>query len=233
MATTVIGKFENERVHDLLAALRGDAGLKEDQVRRLEGGPDEAFDQLVGVGVGRDDARGWVDALQAGQVVVLASGSRPEIERAQEVMERFESDPEIEGDEAPAADGGDATVVPEVEEELAVSKRQVRRGGKRLVTSVSEKPVERTVTMREETVAEVERRPADRELRPEEAESAFEEKEVEIAAMGEELEVEKEARVTGEVVVEKAAEEHEEKIRDKVRKTEVEVQDVEPERKRD
>jgi hypothetical protein len=51
-------------------------------------------------------------------------------------------------------------VLPVIEEELEVGKRQVQRGGVRVHTSVEETPVEEQVTLRRETV-NVERRPVD------------------------------------------------------------------------
>src|ERR687897_422513 len=81
----------------------------------------------------------------------------------------------LERDEAGAGEGSQeeqGETVQEVEEELSVGKRKVASGGVRVTTSVSERPVQKTVTLREEEV-EVERRPADRKLKPEEAEAAF------------------------------------------------------------
>ena len=78
----------------------------------------------------------------------------------------------------------------EVEENVAVGKRKVLSGGVRVTTSVNERPVEETVTLRDEQV-EVERQPADRKLTPEEAEAAFQEKTVEMLGTSEELEVAK------------------------------------------
>ncbi len=116
--------------------------------------------------------------------------------------------------------------VRQVEEELAVGKREVATGGVRVTTSVSETPVERTVTLREESVT-AERKPADgRKLSPEEAEAAFRGKTVEMLGTGEEVEVSKEARVVGEVAVGKTVAEREETIRDTVRRTEVEVEEI-------
>ncbi len=120
--------------------------------------------------------------------------------------------------------------VPVVEEGLEVGKRRVAAGGVRVTSSVSERPVEETVTLREERV-EADRRPADRELSPEEAEAAFEEKTVELTATGEEVEVRKEARVTGEVALSKQTTEREQTVRDTVRRSEVEVEEIEPKRK--
>ena len=97
----------------------------------------------------------------------------------------------------------------------------------RVTTSVSETPVEETVTLREDEV-EVERQPADRKLKPEEAKAAFQDKTVEMLGTTEELEVRKEARVVGEVVLGKRVEEHEETVKDTVRRSEVEVEKIKP-----
>ena len=113
----------------------------------------------------------------------------------------------------------------EIEEQLSVGKSKVASGGVRVTTHVSEQPVEQTVTLREEQV-EVEHRPADRKLKPEEAEAAFQEKTVEMLGTSEELEVSKEARVTGEVALGKRVEEREETVKDTVRRTEVEVEKI-------
>ena len=116
---------------------------------------------------------------------------------------------------------------PIVEEELSIGKREVASGGVRVTTSVEERPIERTVSLREEEV-EAERRPTDYKLSPEEAEAAFEEKTVELMGTSEEAEVSKTARVVGEVSLSKQAEEREQTVRDTVRRTDVEVEELEP-----
>jgi len=115
--------------------------------------------------------------------------------------------------------------VPVVEEGLEVGKREVATGGVRVTSSVSERPVEQTVTLREEHV-EAERKRADRVLSPEEADAAFEEKTVEVMGTSEEAVVRKEAHVVGEVSVGRRVEEREETVRDTVRRSEVEVEEV-------
>ena len=97
----------------------------------------------------------------------------------------------------------------------------------RLTTGVSERPVQKTVTLREEQV-EVERRSADRALKPEEAEAAFAEKAVEMLGTSEEASVRKEARVVGEVSLGRRVEERKETVKDSVRRTEVEVEEIKP-----
>ena len=94
-----------------------------------------------------------------------------------------------------------------------------------MTSSVEELPIEETVTLRDERVS-AEQRPADRELTAEEAKAAFEEKTVEVIGTTEEAKISKEARVVGEVAVNKAVEEREETVRDTVRKTDVEIEEV-------
>ena len=67
---------------------------------------------------------------------------------------------------------------------------------------------------------------ADRKLSPEEAEAAFRGRTVEATSTSEEAEVSKEARVVGEVSVGKRVKEREQTVRDTVRRTEVEVEEI-------
>ena len=131
----------------------------------------------------------------------------------------------LEDEDREGSEQEQGAAIPVVEEELSVGKREVASGGVRVTSSVQEKPVEQTVTLREERV-EADHRPVDRELSPEEAEKAFEEKTVEMTGTSEEAEVNKEARVVGEVVLGKRVEEREETVRDTVRRSDVEVDEA-------
>lgn len=113
-------------------------------------------------------------------------------------------------------------VLPVVEEEIRIGKREVETGGVRVYSHVVERPVEEKVTLREEH-ARVERTPVDRPLSGAEAEGAFREQTVEMRETAEEPVVSKEARVTEEVRVGKETTERAETVRGKARKTEVEV----------
>ena len=76
-------------------------------------------------------------------------------------MERYEASQD-EDDDADEDEGrGRGETVPIVEEELSVGTRKVANGGARVTSSVTERPVEQTVSLREERV-KAERRPADR-----------------------------------------------------------------------
>lgn len=113
--------------------------------------------------------------------------------------------------------------IPVVEEELQVGKRRVGGGRIRVHTFVVETPVQEKVELREETV-HVERRPVDRPVEgipPE----ALQEKTIEVTETREEPVISKTARVTEEVVVSKDVETHTETVSDKVRHTEVEIED--------
>jgi uncharacterized protein (TIGR02271 family) len=116
---------------------------------------------------------------------------------------------------------GDTRAIPVVEEEVAVGKRQVNRGGVRVRSYVRETPVEEQVTLRDEEIR-VERRPVNRELA--DADAAFREETIELTETDEEAVVEKRARVKEEVLVGKEVHEHTETVRDTVRSTEVEVE---------
>jgi uncharacterized protein (TIGR02271 family) len=116
------------------------------------------------------------------------------------------------------------TVLPVVEEELAVGKRQVERGGVRVYTHVTEQPVQEQVTLHEEHV-NVERRPADRPVSDADM-AAFKEGTIEVTEMAEEPIVQKQARVVEEVVVNKEATDRTQTIQDTVRRTDVEVEQL-------
>jgi uncharacterized protein (TIGR02271 family) len=114
--------------------------------------------------------------------------------------------------------------VPVVEEEVEVGTRQVRRGGVRLYTRVVERPAEETVRLRDEEVR-VERRPVDRPATEADFAAAKGET-VEVTETDEEAVIAKQARVVEEVVVRKDVQEHTETVRDTVRRTEVEVEEL-------
>ena len=114
-------------------------------------------------------------------------------------------------------------VVPVVEEELRVGKRQVQQGGVRVYSRVTERPVEEQVELRQERVS-VERRPVDRPIT--DRDRAFQEKAIEATEKREEAVVDKKARVVEEVALKKDVEHQTETIRDTVRKTDVEVEQL-------
>lgn len=120
-------------------------------------------------------------------------------------------------------EGGEVTL-PVVEEELAVGKRVIERGGVRVVSRVTESPVEETVRLREERVR-VDRRPVDRAVSDADL-ANFQEGTIELTERAEEAVVTKQARVVEEVLVGKEVTEREETVRDTVRRTDVDVEEI-------
>jgi uncharacterized protein (TIGR02271 family) len=115
-------------------------------------------------------------------------------------------------------------VLPVVEEQLHVGKRQVERGGVRIYSHVTERPVEEQVNLREEHVV-VDRRPVDRPVTGNEP-GLFQEGSFEVTERSEEAVIGKEARVVEEVVVGKTVTERTETVRDTVRRTDVDVEQI-------
>jgi uncharacterized protein (TIGR02271 family) len=112
--------------------------------------------------------------------------------------------------------------IPIVEEQINVGKREVNRGGARIRSYVKETPVHEQVNLREEHVS-VERRPVSGETTMNAGDAAFQERNIEMTETSEVPVVEKEARVTEEMVVKKTVDQHTENVEDTVRRTEVEV----------
>ncbi len=114
-------------------------------------------------------------------------------------------------------------VIPVVEEDLVVGKREVTRGGVRVYSHVTERPVSENITLRDERIV-VDRRPVNREAT--EADFNTNPGVVELTATGEEAVIGKRSRVVEEVLVGKEASERSEQINDTVRRTDVEVEQV-------
>jgi len=117
--------------------------------------------------------------------------------------------------------GGEITI-PVVEEKMNVSKKEVEQGGVRVHKSVKERPVEADVTLREEQVR-VDRRPVDRPTTAGTGDT-FKDTTIEVTQKAEQAVINKEARVVEEVVVRKDVNERTEKVRDTVRRTDVQVE---------
>ena len=115
----------------------------------------------------------------------------------------------------------DEEIIPVVEEQLVVGKREVDRGGVRVRSYVTETPVHEQIRLRNERVV-VERRPVDRDVTA--GDDAFRERTIDMTATGEEAVVGKTSHVVEEVVVSKTANERVEQIDDTVRRTDVEVE---------
>lgn len=219
--TMIVSTFDDKTIAGKAMKALRDEGFRESDIKILQGGTDALVAELVKRGFDEDEARGLADAAEQGKTLLAALVSEDKADQAASIMDSFET----AQDEGQDKGSRSAESVPIVEEALVVGKAKFATGGVRVTSSVEELPVEETVTLRDERVS-AKQRPADRELTDDEAEAAFEEKTVEIIGTTEEAKVSKEARVVGEVAVEKAVEEREETVRDTVRKTDVQVEEI-------
>lgn len=169
-----------------------------------------------------------------GTLVTVHADSREAAERAAGVLDAagaIDVDERVSQHRATAAGGARAeagrteAAIPVIEEELQVGKREVETGGVRVRSRVIERPVEESVRLREEHVR-VERRPVNRAVTGADAD-AFREGTFELTERAEVAVVAKEARVVEEVAIGKEVEEHTETVRDTVRSTDVEVEELE------
>jgi len=198
---------------------------------------------LSNLGVSEEDAHYYAEGVRRGGVLVTVRTDDEDAERAAEIM-REHGAADIERRAAQWRESGwnrfDETaepltteqlsheregVLPVVEEEVRVGKRQVSRGGVRVYSYVTETPVEEEVTLREER-AKVERRPVDRPATAADRE-AFQERSYEVRETGEEAVVSKQARVKEEVVVGKETTARTETVREKTRRQDVKVENLE------
>jgi uncharacterized protein (TIGR02271 family) len=117
-------------------------------------------------------------------------------------------------------------VIPVVEEELHVGKREVGGGKVRIHSHVVERPVQEQVSLRQEHV-EVERRPVQGSTHAGTmgGDELFRDRTIEMEERSEQAVVSKEAKVREELVVRKEAEQRTETVSDTVRRTEVEIED--------
>lgn len=125
---------------------------------------------------------------------------------------------------AERADKGDAQRIPVIQEEMQVGKRQVQRGGVRVYSRVSERPVEESLQLREER-AHVERRPVNRAATEDDI-ARMKDTSVEVRESAEEAVISKQARVVEEVEVGKDVSQRTEKVRGTVKRTDVDVERI-------
>lgn len=198
-----------------------------------EGGISGFFHRMFGAG-DESDRGYYTEAVQRGGAVLTVDADGDYTDSATEILNRYDPSDIDETSSAASSraesltNSGERTI-PVVQEELQVGKRSVQRGGVRVYSRITETPVEEKVTLREEH-ARVERRTVDRaateaDFRPNQV--------VEVVETSEEAVVGKTARVVEEVVVGKQTSNRTETVRDSVRRTDVEVEQISPEVRQD
>ena len=204
--------------------------------RHEESGIEKFFRNLFG---DHDDTEKYTRAGRSNSVVTVHAASDYEARRAADLLDDFGAI-NVDEDESSYsrdrdntsyhADSGErgeretTRKIPVVEENLEVGKRTIETGGVRVRSRIIEKPVEENLRLREEKIT-VERKPVDRDASASDLET-FQDKEIELRERKEVPIVNKEARVTEEITVNKEAEIRNETVRDTVKKTEVDVENL-------
>ena len=227
------------------------AGIPQSAISLIDGrqsGGVSPASSLEELGVPEHDLRHLVDGIRGGGVVVAVASIDERVGAVERIFGKHQASKIDEAaiqpstlSAAPAAAltgaaltgaamtsapvAGEA-VIPVVEEELVVGKRQVSAGGVRVYRRVVETPAEAQVNLREEHVT-VERQAVNRAADPSDFAQAGN-RTIELTETAEEAVVGKTARVVEEVRVGKEATEHAEQIHDTVRSTQVEVEEIAP-----
>ena len=175
-----------------------------------------------------DQDETYTEAVRRGScVLTVDAASDDEAERASDIIDEYDPVDIDERESEWRKEGwqgkGGESAIPVVEEELKIGKRQVQRGGIRVLSRVIEQPVAQTVNLREEH-AVVERRPVDRAVTG--SDKAFQDQSFEVRGTAEEAVVGKTSRVVEEVVIGKESSTRDQTVQDSVRKTDVEVEEI-------
>jgi uncharacterized protein (TIGR02271 family) len=206
--------------------------------RQSEGGITGWFKRIFGQ-EDHEDQPYYENATKRGNVVLSVDATSQNLDSATNILNRY-SPIDVHREQASSADadlrkeadtrGGaasDATQagpIPVINEELRVGKRSVLRGGVRIYTRTVEEPVEETLRLQEERI-HVDRQPADRAVSDADMKAGAEQV-IEMKEYAEEPVVSKQARVTEEIRAGKDTTQREQTIRDTVRHTEVDFEDL-------
>lgn len=224
--------------------------------RRGRNDQDEGFGDSIGrffrnLFDNGEEAEKWTSAGRTNAIVSVYVSSNEEAVKAADILDtcgaididerttetgayttagqRSSQDTDIRDDRGPEGftDRGDITdkTIPVIEENVNIGKREVENGGVRVRARIVEKPVEEHLRLREEHIY-VERNPANRPATEKDM-NTFQEGEIELSETAEVPVVNKEARVVEEVRLRKEVDEHDETVRDSVKKTDVDVEKFE------
>lgn len=252
---TVIGAFDDRATADQAVQRLVDMGFERSDVHvecNTDRAALQGQEREVAVGrrgffaslFGLDDERHsphastWSEAVRRGSsVVVVDAQDETQADRAasclhelgavdvDERAKQWQAEGWGGSEQAASAPAKDGKVLDVVQEELDIGKRQLDRGGVRVMQRVTERPVREIVQLRDER-AVVERRPVDRPATPGELAATGEEA-IEVREMTEEPVVAKRARVVEEVRLGKEVRERQETVEDTVRRKDVDVQRIE------
>ena len=249
MAQTVVGIFDNYTEAQQALQQLISSGISEDRIdittpdtsgTSTTGGYSNYDNDNDGIsnffsnlfGGDEDNARRYTEVGRRGSIISVHAHSAQEAESAARILDQYGA---VDVDERSQqySSGANTTntttstgtnAIPIIEEELQVGKRVVETGGARIRSRIIERPVEETLRLRVEHVR-VERNPVNRPATAADL-ANFQEGEIELREQAEVPVVGKEARVVEEVRLGTEIEEREETIRETVRRTDVEVENL-------
>jgi uncharacterized protein (TIGR02271 family) len=209
--------FEKERIR-VLSNGHDTGGRTEETLKR----------NLESRNIPRDDAELYVESVRRGCALVLVDTADEKANEASSILDRHtpvDLDSLGEGTHGGRTHEAGTGHVDVVEEEVKIGKRAVQRGGVRIHTHVTERPVDEDIELREERV-HVERHAADERLSPSEADRAFKDETIEVQTTGEEAVVAKEARVVERVDIGKETGTRTEHVHATERRQDVDVETI-------
>jgi uncharacterized protein (TIGR02271 family) len=207
------------------------------------------FDGIFGTDINDDERGVYAESVRRGSTIVVVNTDDNMTERAADVLnsagavdvdrrhaqyrasgyKQFDQKAPLYSEEQTRtetqnyANQGEVAL-PVIEEQLNVGKRVVQRGGVRIHTRVTERPVEASINLREENVT-VERHAVDRAATDADF-AAVKQSDFTVTTKAEVPVASKEAHVVEEVVVGKNVTEHQETVRETVKRTDVEVEET-------
>jgi stress response protein YsnF len=183
------------------------------------------FDSLFGT---PDEARQYGERGQRSNALIAVHTQSPEeARRAASILDKYDTvnlnDSAGQAYSGQMESSGTNGAIPIIEEEIRIEKREVETGGVVLRSRIVERPVEENLRLREERVR-IERVPVDRPANEADL-ASFQEGSIELTERAEVPVISKEARVVEEINIGREVEEHDETIRETVRKTDVQAEE--------
>lgn len=239
MPKSVVGLFNSQNEAQAALSELQNAGFSQQNVTMVSQPNPRLSQMLTSVGIPQQDAQLYAQGVQNGNpLIVLQALPDNQAENAADILDRHNiidissmmgtSSQSMTSNTSMQTgtrnfgtyQGGEA-VIPIIEEEIQVGKRQVESGGVRVNTRVEEIPVNEQVTLRDEHV-DIHRKPVDRPASSADFD-ALQGGTIEVRETDEEAIVSKQARVVEEVHVKKEVGQRVETIQDTVRRTDVDV----------
>lgn len=215
-----------QRASSQLHGIFGQLGIPQNDAATYLEGVQNGGGLIVVQQLGDDDADRVVDILNRHNLVDTSNRSHSSRQVSGGTMQDIEVSTSTSSTSTRSNryDGGEM-VIPIIEEEIHVGKREVEGGGVRVETTIEELPVSEQVTLRQEEV-HVERRAVNQSINPSEFDSLVQTGTFEVREREEQAVVSKDARIVEEVVINKDTQERTATIEDTVRRTDVNVEEL-------